>query len=257
MWTEAPEASHAPGSVGATVRGENRVEVDVAQSAREATPAVGLVDPLDDDERLPAYFGAAWPAVSGFAALLREHGATRGLLGPNEAGRLWERHLLNCAGGVALLPTKGTLVDLGSGGGLPGIVLAAMRPAARVVLLEPMERRTDWLQFVVAELRLANAEVVRGRAEDVAGTLSADGLTARAVSSLENLFRWAAPLMNAGGELYAIKGARAADEVAAAGKVAAKTGWSGVHVELAETLTGVEATRVVRATRAVGDRHVR
>lgn len=232
----------------------------MTHGAREATRSdstVALVDPLDGDERLPEYFGTAWPAVSRFAALLREHGVTRGLLGPNEAGRLWERHLLNSAGGVALLPETGTLVDLGSGGGLPGIVLAALRPAARVVLLEPMERRTDWLHLVVDELGLANAEVLRGRAEDVAGHLSADALTARAVSSLDNLFRWAAPLVHDGGGLYAIKGARAAEEVAAAGKAATKTGWSDVHVELAETVAGVEVTRVVRATRVGGARGVR
>ncbi len=215
------------------------------------------VDPLDADPRIPAYFGGAWPAVAGFAALLREHGVTRGLLGPNEPGRLWERHLLNSAAGAALLPLKGTLVDLGSGGGLPGVVLAAMRPAATVLLLEPMERRTDWLRFVVGELGLVNVEVVRGRAEDVVGTVTADAVTARAVSSLDNLFRWASPLTRAGGALFAIKGARAAEEVAAAGKAAARSGWGDVEVIVAESLEGVEPTRVVRAKRVSGATRVR
>lgn len=217
----------------------------------------GLADPLDGDGRLPAYFGDAWAAVSGFAQLLRAHGVVRGLLGPNESARLWDRHLLNSAGAVSLLPGSGTLVDLGSGGGLPGIVLAAMRPRAHVVLLEPMERRADWLRFVVGELTFGNVEVVRGRAEDVAGSLVADAVTARAVSSLENLLRWAAPLVRTGGGLYAIKGARAAEEVSAVARGARARGWSHVRVQEASTLPGVEMTRVVIADRSDGPSRVR
>jgi len=215
----------------------------------EATSASDAVDPLDGDGRLPGYFGDAWPAVAGFAALLREHGVERGLVGPNEIGRLWARHLLNSAGGVALLPATGTLIDLGSGGGLPGIVLAAMRPRARVVLLEPMERRIDWLRFVIDELGLANAEVLRGRAEDVSSGIVADAVTARAVSSLDKLYLWAAPLVRVGGGLVAIKGARAAEEVAAARDAGRRAGWSEASVVEAGTLPGVEVTRVVRAVR--------
>ncbi len=222
-----------------------------------STTAARPVDPLDGDPRLEDYFGAAWPAVLGFAELLRIHGGERGLLGPNEAGRLWERHLLNSAGVVALLPSSGTVIDLGSGAGLPGIVLAAMRPRARIVLLEPMERRTDWLHFVAGELRLANVEVRRGRAEDVVGLAKADAVTARAVSSLDNLYRWAAPLVRRGGGLFAIKGARAADEVAAAGPAARRHGWSDPRVEEVPTLVGVEPTRVVRAVRDGGTADVR
>ncbi len=216
-----------------------------------------LGDPLDGDPRLPAHFGSAWPAVSAFAALLREHGVTRGVLGPNEPGRLWERHLLNSSAAIALLPARGTLVDLGSGGGFPGVVLAAMRPEAAVVLLEPMERRTDWLRFVVGELGLTNAEVVRGRAEDVVGRLHADVVTARAVSSLDNLLRWASPLVKSGGGLYAIKGARAVEEVVAAREAAAKHGWVDLDVVVCGSLEGIEPTRVVRAVRAKGASRVR
>jgi 16S rRNA (guanine527-N7)-methyltransferase len=235
-------------------------EASMASGGRDMAGPVtvdGGVDPLDNDGRLPEYFGDAWPAVNGFARLLRAHGVERGLLGPNEAVRLWERHLLNSAGVVASLPTTGTLVDLGSGGGLPGIVLAAMRPQARVVLLEPMERRTDWLRYVVDELKLRNTEVLRGRAEDVSGDLLADALTARAVSSLENLFGWAAPLVRAGGGFHAIKGGRAADEVAAAATAARRNGWSQVRVDEVGTLEGVEVTRVVRAVREGGPTRVR
>ncbi len=225
----------------------------------EVAPAalVGVIDPLEGDGRLSDYFGDAWPAVRGFAALLREHGVTRGLLGPNEPARLWERHLLNSAAGAALLPATGTLVDIGSGAGLPGVVLAAMRPEARVVLLEPMERRTDWLTFVIGELGLANAEVLRGRAEDVNGSVVADAVTARAVSSLDNLLRWAAPLVRAGGGFYAIKGAKATEEVAAASASARGLGWSAMRVERASTLSGVEPTHVVIAARSGGSSRVR
>ena len=228
----------------------NRTEVvDVRSDA-------GMSDPLEGDPRVATYFGAAWPAVSRFAALLREQGVRRGLLGPNEAGRLWERHLLNSAGACALLPATGVLADLGSGGGLPGVVLAAMRPEAHVVLLEPMERRTDWLTFVVSELGLANARVIRGRAEDVAGTLVVDAMTARAVSSLDNLLRWAAPLVRTGGQLFAIKGARAGEEAAAAGGSTRQYGWVELGVIEAGTLPDVQVARIVRATRG-GSSHVR
>lgn len=232
----------------------------MAEGARDTVVAgveQTLADPLDGDPRLAAYFGDAWPTVSSYAALLRAHGATRGLLGPNEPARLWERHLMNSAGGAVLFPASGTFVDLGSGAGLPGVVLAAMRPAAQVVLLEPMERRTDWLRFVVDELDLANVQVLRGRAEDVVGAVTADVLTARAVSALDKLYRWAGPLVRPGGELFAIKGARAREEVQAARRAARVAGWAETEVVEATTLSGIEPTWVVRAVRMGGGRGVR
>ena len=227
------------------------------RSTAESAGTVQIPDPLDGDPRVREYFGSAWDAVQGFVDLLRAHGVERGLLGPNEAGRLWERHLLNSAGVVSLLPPSGALVDLGSGGGLPGIVVAAMRPEAHVVLLEPMERRTDWLRFVVGELVLSNVEVLRGRAEDVVGAVHADAVTARAVSGLDNLYRWAAPLVRPGGGLFAIKGARASDEVAAAASAARRRGWVDVEVKEILTVAGVEPTRVVCAVRVGGAASVR
>ncbi|MCL2463690.1 MAG: 16S rRNA (guanine(527)-N(7))-methyltransferase RsmG [Micrococcales bacterium] len=209
-------------------------------------------DPLEDDDRLPAYFLDAWPAIREFSHLLRRYGAERGLIGPRESGRLWERHLLNSAGVVTLLPAAGEILDLGSGGGLPGLVIAAMRARARVRLVEPMERRVAWLRFVVAELDLDNVEVCRARAEEIAGKVEADAITARAVSSLENLYRWAAPLTRRGGGLYAIKGVRAGDEVTAARTAERRYGWTDGHVEAIETLPGVTPTRVVCATRTGG-----
>ncbi len=223
----------------------------------ETVETVQIPDPLDGDPRVREYLGSAWDAVQGFAGLLRKHGVERGLLGPNEAGRLWERHLLNSAGVVSLLAASGAVVDLGSGGGLPGIVVAAMRPEAHVVLLEPMERRTEWLRFVVGELGLTNTEVMRGRADDVVGAVHAEAVTARAVSGLDNLYRWAAPLVRPGGALFAIKGARALDEVAAAASAARRRGWVDVEVKEVATVAGVEPTRVVCAVRAGGGAGVR
>ena len=208
-------------------------------------------------EQAHTVFGERLADAVRYAELLADVGVRRGLIGPREVPRLWERHLLNSAGVAALLPATGTVIDLGSGAGLPGVVVAAMRPRAHVVLLEPMERRVAWLQLVVSELALDNVEVVRGRGEDVARTLRAEALTARAVSSLENLFRWAAPLVRPGGEMFAIKGARAAEEVTAASATARRSGWAGVHVVEARTLAGVEVTRVVRAARTGGSPSVR
>jgi 16S rRNA (guanine527-N7)-methyltransferase len=141
------------------------------------------------------------------------------------------------------------VVDLGSGGGLPGVVVAAMVPSAHVVLLEPMERRCVWLQEVVDELGLTNAEVCRGRAEDVRGRFVADAVTARAVTALDRLYGWAAPLTRAGGHLLAIKGDRASQELEASRAEARRSGWGATEVVVRPTVEGVSPTRVVRAVR--------
>ena len=201
-------------------------------------------DPLAGDERLPALFGGAWPAVERFHAMLREDGVLRGLVGPREVGRLWERHLVNSAAVVPFLPEHGRIVDVGSGAGLPGVVVAAMRPAAEVVLLEPMERRTDWLTEVVDRLGLANVQVLRGRAEDV-GELDADAVTARAVAALEKLYGWTLPLLRVGGRLVALKGGRAQAEVDAATEIGHTLGGGEPAVHVAPTLPGLDPTTVV------------
>jgi 16S rRNA (guanine527-N7)-methyltransferase len=144
------------------------------------------VDPWEGDVRLPGFFGESWTAISAFHTLLVDEGVRRGLVGPREVPRLWERHLLNSAVVVPYLPEAGRIIDLGSGAGLPGIVVAAMRPGAEVVLLDPMERRTDWLLEVVAALGLPNVVVLRARAEDVHRELSGVAVTARAVAPLDH-----------------------------------------------------------------------
>lgn len=217
------------------------------RSESAAVPDDGAVaaDPLDGDPRLPAHFGAAWPAITGFHALLRDQGVLRGLVGPREVARLWERHLVNSAAVVPFLPESGLIVDVGSGAGLPGVVIAAMRPDAEVVLLEPMERRTDWLSEVVDELGLSNARVLRGRAEDQVGVLHADAVTARAVAALDKLYGWTLPLLSVGGRLVALKGGRARDEAEAGAETARALGGGPAEILVAPTLDGLEPTSVV------------
>lgn len=190
-------------------------------------------------------FGPALERARQYAGLLATEGVTRGLIGPRETERLWDRHLLNCAVVDELLPERGELVDIGSGAGLPGLVLAMMRPSLRVVLVESMLRRCVFLEECVEQLGLDNVRVVRGRAEDLAGKIRADVATARAVAPMERLAGWAAGLLRPGGELLAIKGQSAAEELAAARPVLRR-----LHVRSAEVLD-VGRGRVVSATTVV------
>ena len=157
------------------------------------------------------------PLAERYAELLATEGVVRGLIGPREAPRLWERHLLNCAVLAELVPESASVADIGSGAGLPGVVLAIARPDLRVTLVEPLLRRTRFLDEVVEELGLQEqVEVVRARAEELAGTCTFDVVTARAVAPLDRLARWCLPLVDPGGELVAMKGASARAEVEAA-----------------------------------------
>ena len=162
-------------------------------------------------------FGTAIGQAERYAGLLAGPGVERGLLGPGEAARLWDRHLLNCAVVAELVPSPCSLIDLGSGAGLPGIVLAMLLPGITVTLLEPMARRVAFLEECIQILGLANAEVRRGRAEDVTGLLAADVVTARAVAPLDKLAGLAIGLLKPGGVVLAIKGAGAAADVGSLG----------------------------------------
>jgi 16S rRNA (guanine527-N7)-methyltransferase len=164
-------------------------------------------------EAARATFGERLPLAQRYVDLLATSAVERGLVGPREAGRLWERHVLNCAPVAALCPPDGDVVDVGSGAGLPGLVLAVARPDLRVTLLEPLLRRVVWLTEVVEELGL-DARVVRARAED--SGLRTGTVVARAVAPLERLAALCLPLLRPGGQLLALKGASAPEELAAA-----------------------------------------
>ena len=191
-------------------------------------------------------FGVALDPATRFAQMLATDGVTRGLIGPRETSRLWERHLLNCAVVAELLPERGELVDIGSGAGLPGVVLAMLRPGIRVILLEPLLRRTLFLEECVARLGLPNTTVVRARAEDMAGQIRADVATARAVAPLGRLAGWAAGVLRPGGQILAIKGQAAEEELAAARPVLARLGAQSAEVLRAGHGRVISATTVVR-----------
>jgi 16S rRNA (guanine527-N7)-methyltransferase len=161
-------------------------------------------------------FGTRLAVASDYARLLATDGVTRGLLGPREVPRLWERHLLNCAVVAELIDRDATVTDVGSGAGLPGIPLALTRPDLDIELLEPLHRRVVFLSEVVAALGLDRVRVNRGRAEDAATVAGVDVVTARAVAPLSRLAGWCLPLLRPGGSLIALKGAQAAAELNAA-----------------------------------------
>jgi len=190
-------------------------------------------------------FGSALPTATAYAGLLATRGVAHGLLGPREVPRLWDRHLLNCAVVAELIEQRrGTLVDLGSGAGLPGLVLAMVLPDMAVTLLEPMERRCRFLTECVTELGLANVSVLRGRAEDV--TIRADVVTARAVAPLPRLAELAMGVVRPGGMVLAIKGRTAAEELKSAGSVLRRIGARDARVVRAGQGKVIPATTVVR-----------
>ncbi|MEU4557309.1 16S rRNA (guanine(527)-N(7))-methyltransferase RsmG [Actinoplanes sp. NPDC023936] len=167
-----------------------------------------------------------------YAELLATEGVIRGLIGPRETPRLWERHLINCGVMSQIIPSGASVVDVGSGAGLPGIVLAVARPDLVITLVEPLARRTAFLDEVVELLDLDNVTVIRGRAEEVAGRIEADIVTARAVAALDKLAGWCLPLAKVGGRLLALKGASAAEEVAEHGAALSALGGGEVTVRL-------------------------
>jgi 16S rRNA (guanine527-N7)-methyltransferase len=193
---------------------------------------------------LRSFFGDRVGLVRAFASHLADTGASRGLLGPREAPRLWSRHVLNCAAVAPLVPDGAQLADVGSGAGLPGIVLALARPDLHVTLVEPLLRRVTWLEDVVDDLGLESVSVVRARAEELRGQ-AFDVATARAVAALDKLAVWCFPLLRDGGVLLALKGRSAAEELAQAEPALRRLG--AVSWGVQEVGTGVldEPTTVV------------
>lgn len=153
------------------------------------------------------------PLIERYAGLLATDGVVRGLIGPREVPRLWDRHVLNCALMVDLVPPDATLADIGTGAGLPGMVVAIARPDVQVTLVEPLLRRTAFLSEVVDALELPNVEVVRGRADVLHGKALFEVVTSRAVAPLPRLLTWSMPLVAQDGKLLALKGSNVEDEL--------------------------------------------
>ncbi len=203
-------------------------------------------------------FGERLPLAERFVSLLTEHGVTRGLIGPREVDRLWDRHVLNSAAIAELVPEGASVVDVGSGAGLPGVPLAIARPDLRVVLLEPMARRVAWLTEVVDELGI-DARVVRGRAEEPNVRQSvgdADVVTARAVAPLAKLAGWCLPLAAPGGALLALKGESANEELNRDMDLVRRAGGTDASVVTcgADLLPVPTTVVVVRRSMAAGSR---
>jgi 16S rRNA (guanine527-N7)-methyltransferase len=190
-------------------------------------------------------FGDRLPLAERYVDLLASAGVERGLIGPREVPRLWDRHVLNCAVVVPRVPMEASVADVGSGAGLPGLVWAIARPDLRVTLIEPLLRRTVFLEEAVEALGLDRVRVLRSRAEDVDERF--DVVTARAVAPLEKLAGWCLPLVRPGGVLLAMKGRTAEEEVASSRVALHKMGATDIvvssHGDLQVPTTVVEVTR--------------
>lgn len=156
--------------------------------------------------------GAGLSKLAQYAEILVKDAVRLGIIGPREVDRIWDRHILNCAALTELIPDGQSIIDIGSGAGLPGIVLAILNPNSAVTLIEPMQRRTEFLTQTKTELGLSNVEILRGRAEGQ--KVSAQNVTSRAVAPLNKLLSWSWPLVEKGGKVLAIKGEKATEELA-------------------------------------------
>jgi 16S rRNA (guanine527-N7)-methyltransferase len=180
-------------------------------------------------------FSRALPTAEAFAELLTGEATVRGLIGPREVPRLWERHLLNCAVITERMPEGSSVCDIGSGAGLPGIAVAIRRPDLNLTLVEPLLRRTTFLELAVSRMGLDNVTVHRGRAEELHGDPEWAGgfdvVTSRAVAPMDRLAGWSLPLVRPGGLFLAMKGSSAQEELDRAAKVIRRLGGIDAHVE--------------------------
>ncbi|HCN39168.1 16S rRNA (guanine(527)-N(7))-methyltransferase RsmG [Rothia sp. (in: high G+C Gram-positive bacteria)] len=193
-------------------------------------------------------FGDHLPVAQRYVQHLATSGIERGLIGPREVPRLWERHVLNCAVVQELIEQGATVADVGSGAGLPGLCLAIARPDLSLTLIEPLERRVIWLTEVVEDLGLENVDIMRSRAEQAVGYVEADYVTARAVSALVGLLDITLPILRGTGQLLALKGRTAAEEITKAKKKLNKYGARKTEILLAGENLLEEPTTVVRVT---------
>lgn len=219
--------------------------------------SVGELPPAPAEVALVAGDDLARERLQSYAEFLAGAGVERGLLGPREVPRLWDRHLLNCAVVAPLVPQGAHVIDVGSGAGLPGLVWAIVRPDITLTCLESLQRRATYLDEAIAALGLGDrVAVVRARAEDVArgraieGSLRADVVTARAVAALDKLAGWTVPLLTPGGELLAVKGQSATEEVESARAILDRLGIKSIEILLCGVGIVDPPTTVVRARKA-------
>lgn len=197
------------------------------------------------------FFGSSFELMQRYADMLADQGELRGLIGPRELPRLWPRHLLNCAAVEKFLPLgrNVTIADVGSGAGLPGIVLAIMRSDLQFYLIEPLARRVIWLQEVKQELQLDNVEILRSRSQDLPQNQKFSAVTSRAVANLKKLVRISGKLVAPGGRMLAIKGERAPQELADAHQELLAARLESAHIEQVPSLMDDSITRIIMATK--------
>lgn len=216
-------------------------------AANSNAPDAADLGPLPS--ALAQQFPEAVTQLEAYARSLATDGVTRGLIGPREVPRIWERHIANCAAIEELIPRAASVADIGSGAGLPGLVLAIVRPDISVTLVEPLLRRTTYLSEIVTELGLADrVQVLRGRAQEFHGKLHADVVTSRAVAALGDLAAWSWPLVAAGGSMVAMKGDSAGAEVDAARPIFQRLGIadSQAQVVVCSNSSSTATTVVIR-----------
>lgn len=203
---------------------------------------------LNENERAAAeaVFGERLPLAERYVQHLATTGIERGLIGPREVPRLWTRHVLNCAVVQEYIAPNASVADVGSGAGLPGLCLAIARPDLKLTLIEPLERRVIWLNEVIEDLGLENVTVMRSRAEQAVGAVDADVVTARAVSALVGLLDITLPILRGTGELLALKGRSAAEEITKAKKKLNRYGARETEILTAGADLLEEPTTVVR-----------
>ncbi len=200
-----------------------------------------------EPESAPEVCGEALPTLREFAGHVGTWGEELGLVGPRELGRLWTRHILNSAL-LARKVSTGSLADVGSGAGFPGLVVAVMRPDVHCTLIEPLGRRATWLEEEATRLGLVNVRVLNARAEGLGDQVSVDSVTARAVSALKTLIPLCVPLVRGGGELVLMKGQKVDDEIRAASSEMVQARLINPRVEITGPEYGTEETRIFRAT---------
>ena len=220
-------------------------------------------DRLDDSDIPEHELGKAYPTLRLFHVKLEQEGILRGIIGPRDAAIVWERHILNSAAVVPFVQKISNrsatsamrIADLGSGGGFPGLVVAACMPSQELTLIEPMQRRTQWLDECVSIMGLTNVEVIRSRAQDVREDIAHRGLRpfdvviCRAVAPMKKLAAWSLPLLKRGGTLIALKGRTASEEIDKASAQIRDAGGINARVVEAPVAPGLEATHIVLVDR--------